>query len=513
MSRFGCSVVVLCICGVAGAEEAKPAPAANAAIAANNAFACDLYRRLDAEKNDGNVFFSPYSVANALAIALEGARGDTAGEMGTALRLPQTLRQANPNVPWQTQPFLLGFGELNRRLAAAEGADKANTLRTRLTAMRAELDQLNKQIVEQQRSGKIDRTLAVMKKAEALADSINVLSKQVDPFELAVANALWADKRSPLKAEFVRSVDQALGIGHVKSADFAGNFPAERAAINGWVEEQTRRRIQELVPPLSAKESAAIRLAIVNAIYFKGQWSEPFPEGSTRKEDFQLAKGGQKPAMLMRHFHRSAKYAAFNGDGSAFKTPREVPRGQAGAKVQVYPDEDGFTVAEIPMRGDKLAMTVILPRKVNGLARIASQLTSDGLSRWLGNLEDRPVDIVMPRFKLETNYDLGPTLKSLGMTRAFSRSEADFAGISASTRPDDQLFISMVLHKAFVDVAEKGAEAAAATAILFEKKSERANDEPPIPFHPQFRADHPFVFVIREIETGAVLFVGRVNEP
>ena len=156
-------------------------------------------------------------------------------------------------------------------------------------------------------------------------------------------------------------------------------------------------------------------------------------------------------------------------------------------------------------------MVVVAPQKADGLAAIEAKLTGERLSAWLGKLQNRSVNVSMPRFKMETDYKLGDALQSMGMKKAFQERVADFTAMSTSTNPDDRLSISRVLHKAFVEVNEKGAEAAAATAVMMAKKKD--SEPASFPFTPDFRADRPFLFLIRDMDSGMVLFMGRMTRP
>src|SRR5262249_18397564 len=159
-------------------------------------------------------------------------------------------------------------------------------------------------------------------------------------------------------------------------------------------------------------------------------------------------------------------------------------------------------------KGDRLSMIVIAPRKVAGLADLEPMLTGEKLSAWVGKMQRRAVSLALPKFKLETNYAVEDTLKNMGMKRAFDPRQADFSGMTATRNPDEQLCISRVLHKAFVEVNEKGAEAAAATAMIMVPKSAKLETRP---FVPEFRADRPFLFLIRDRQSGTILFLGRVT--
>jgi serine protease inhibitor len=490
----------------------KKAPPANAAVQANNDFACDLYQKLIQQSGGKNVFFSPYSISSALGMTLEGARGETAAEMGTALRLPDSLRSLGGDakqLPWRTAPYHLGFADLNRRLTTPADAVKAQAARKQMADLRARLGKVNDQIKLLEKQRKFNELFKLQDEATKLAAAFNALSKQVDQYEVRVANAVWGEKTYPFDPSYIATIGKYYGKDLLRHADFIGNFPKERARINRWVEEQTRDRIKDLIPNYPPDVAQLIRMILVNAIYFKGQWAVPFDPKQTKQEAFFLAGGGKTQAPLMHVHHGKTSYAAFNGDGSFFDTPMTLPF-RGAEKVQKYPGGDGFLMAELPVKGDKLSMVVIAPQKVDGLPALEARLTGRNLSTWIAKLQSRSVEVALPRFKMETDYSLEDALKKLGMKLAFIERVADFTGMSASRNPDDRLYISKVLHKAFVEVNEEGAEAAAATAvIMLVPTGAPAN----LPFNPSFRADRPFLFLIRDMESGAVLFLGRVTEP
>jgi serine protease inhibitor len=209
----------------------------------------------------------------------------------------------------------------------------------------------------------------------------------------------------------------------------------------------------------------------------------------------------------------SVRYAAFRGDGTFFDTPARVPLGAVDEKT-VYPDERGFTVLELPYKGGEVSMLVLLPRSAGGLEALEKQLTAENLGAWVGKLRQRSVHVYLPKFRVETKYDLGQALQGMGMERAFkdprAADGAQFDGMSQSQDPSQKLYVSKVLHKAFVEVNEKGTEAAAATAVMM-PKAEAAPQS--VPFTPTFRADRPFLFLVRDRQSGSVLFLGRVLNP
>ena len=211
-------------------------------------------------------------------------------------------------------------------------------------------------------------------------------------------------------------------------------------------------------------------MVLTNAIYFKGNWATQFKVKSTREMPFRLTADKSE------------------------KTPMMFQKGNFG-----YFADAEVEVLEMPYKGEKVSMVVLLPRKVDGLAKLEKNLAAAKLSGWLGKLRKVKIDTWFPRFKMTSRFDLSSKLQALGMRRAFG--DADFSGMDGSRK----LYLSAVFHKAFVEVNEEGTEAAAATAAIVGLRSIRRG--------PRFRADHPFLFLIRDKVTGSILFLGRYAKP
>lgn len=489
---FAVSIALL----TASVAHAQP----SVAVQANNDFTFRLLQQLSKEKPGENVFVSPWSISSALAMTMEGARNQTALEMGHVLGLPKELKQTGER-PWNMDPYHKGFADLQKRCTPMRDAAKDDATRKKIVELKKELETLNKKL---QSPGKDYNDLYT--KAHHLATTINDLQKQVDLYELNVANAIWGEKTYPFDPAFSERVGSFYGSGLVRQADFINSFPAERAKINQWVENQTKNKIKDLVPEIPPEIARAIRMILVNAIYFKGQWSDPFDPKHTKPGAFKTADGGSKQTPLMVQ-HMPARYAAFDKNGVHFDTPRNL--GFGGKKVKEYPDDDGFQMVELPYKGKRLSMLVIAPRDPKGLPAIEAKLTGTTLAAWASKLESFEVRVTLPKFKMETTYELRGPLVKLGMVDAFDDEKADFKGMTKSSNPRDRLFISRVIHKAFADVNEEGTEAAAATAVIMMVPLSAR----PVPFIPEFRADRPFLFLIREVDTGAVLFLGRMTTP
>jgi serpin B len=289
-------------------------------------------------------------------------------------------------------------------------------------------------------------------------------------YQLRVANRLWGQKGYPIHPEFLALTHEQYG-AEMLLVDFAQAEAASRE-INHWVEQQTNGKINNLIPPASL--NALTRLVLTNAVYFKGDWAQPFDKRNTREEDFTVSAQAKVKVPLM---HQQTKMG--------------------------YAEEETFQVLEMPYAGRELSMVVLLPKKFDGLPTLEKAITVDKLGSLMSKLRVRKVITYLPKFKLETSFSLNPTLEAMGMKRAFSRT-ADFSGISTA----ENLYISAVLHKAYVDVNEEGTEAAAATGVMVGAMAARRPEPVPV-----FRADHPFLFLIRDTKAGNILFMGRLTNP
>jgi serpin B len=288
-------------------------------------------------------------------------------------------------------------------------------------------------------------------------------------FALHVANAVWLQQGFEVLAEFLRVMSAHYG-GGLERLDFGAAPEPARRRINAWVEEQTAGRIRDIIPP--GVLTPLTRLVLTNAIYFKGAWLHPFSEGNTADDAFHVTAERSVTVPMMKGTHRCG-----------------------------YAESGDVQVLKMGYVGGEVSMTIVLPRRVGGLAELEESLTPETLAAW-SELERRRVAVTLPRFKVTAQCRLDRALQQLGMTDAFTE-RADLSGITG--RRD--LFVSAVLHKAFVDVDEEGTEAAAATALVATTTAVRPG-EPPV-----FRADHPFLFYIQHEPTGAVLFMGRLADP
>lgn len=286
--------------------------------------------------------------------------------------------------------------------------------------------------------------------------------------EISLANKLWADKQYKFKCSFTRGVRKNYNAPLVRM-DFRNSPEPSRLEINGWVEQQTKSRIKELLPNGAITDLTA--LVLTNAIYFKGQWDNKFSPENTRSDAFFPSATDKVPCQFM---NREGKYQ--------------------------YAKTENFSALEIPYAGKEFSMLVLLPHDGIELEEVEKNLSLETITLLAVNMDEFDVRVSFPKFKFENKYELKPMLSSLGMPTAFSN-RADFTRMSK--KPD--LKIDEVYHKAFVEVSEEGTEAAAATAVVIVRKA--------MPMFVDFNANRPFLFFIRHRETGAIVFVGRMTNP
>ncbi|MCR4403673.1 MAG: serpin family protein [Firmicutes bacterium] len=397
-----CTVGVLsAFCGGVSAMDSRDV---DSIVAGNNCFTFDLYSQLARE--DGNLFFSPYSISSALAMTYAGARGETAEQMARVLH------------------FTLDHDKLHPAFSGLTGTFNADGT-----------------------SGR--------------------------EYQLSVANSLWGQVGYPFLPAFLDVTNKWYRAGF-NEVDYTVDENREQArqTINKWVEARTGEKIKDLIQPDDL--SVLTRLVLTNAIYFKGKWKTQFNSKDTTTMPFHV-KAGLKVDVPMMH-----QEGRFN-----------------------YAEDDRVQVLEMPYAGGELAMMILLPKPGHELAELESTLSDQELRSWASRLSQETVEVFLPRFKLERRFVLNEQLQSLGMTDAFDEMAADFSGMA----PGRDLYISAVIHKSFVDVNEEGTEAAAATAVVMSGKSLSAQELS------IFRADRPFVFFIRDLRSGCILFVGRLVDP
>ena len=373
-------------------------------VEGNSSFAFDLYQAL--KETDGNLFYSPYSISQALAMTYAGARGETAREMADTLHFNLSQESLHPSFN--------GLDiELGKRGEGAKGKDD-------------------------------------------------------EGFRLNIVNAIWGQKDFDFLSEFLDTLAENYGAG-LRVLDFVKEPEPSRITINDWVSDQTEGRIEDLIP--QGVIDAMTRLVLTNAIYFNAAWQYPFNENATSDKVFHLPDGGTVTVPMMR---QTESYG--------------------------YASGDNYQAVELSYDGGELSMVILLP-EVGHFEEFESMLDYQILKEVIGGIKQRQVALTMPKFEFDSEFSLKTTLAAIGMPTAFSGA-ADFSGMTG--RPD--LFIDEVIHKAFVSVDEAGTEAAAATAVIMKLT---AMPEEPV----NVIVDHPFIFLIRDIETGAILFIGRVVNP
>ena len=297
-----------------------------------------------------------------------------------------------------------------------------------------------------------------------------------DEYNVSTANALWPDVGFTLLDEFIDIIETYYG-GKESEVEY-GNPEEAARIINEWVENQTNNLIKDLVPA-SAIDPVLTKLILTNAIYFKGIWQVQFDELNTTDRDFTLSSADTVQVETMKLIGADDK---FN-----------------------YTETGDLQILELPYTGGDISMMILLPREGVELSDVISSLKREDYISWIDEMYETKADIYLPKFKFETSYGLNDYLKELGMVDAFDNA-ADFSGIDGTKN----LFISSVLHKAFVEVNEEGTEAAAATAVIMDLKAV-SPDEPPERI--TFDCNHPFVFTIHHKETGTILFMGTVDDP
>ena len=291
-------------------------------------------------------------------------------------------------------------------------------------------------------------------------------------FQLNIANSIWGQAGYAFESAFLDILARHYGAG-LYNVDYIGAPEAARGAINDWIEEETEEKIKDLIPPGAINELT--RMVLANAIYFNGSWRYPFNEEITQPAAFTLLDGSESSVDMMALSGESLPYTA----------------------------GDGYQVVQLPYLSPDFVMTLFVPDQGN-FNEFEDGLDAERLLTAAIDLQDRPVNLRMPKFDFETSTNAKEPLTALGMGEAFLSDKADFSGMAAS----DQLFISDVLHKATITVDEKGTEAAAATVVIMRVKSAPVGDQPIT-----LVIDRPFLFLIQHQPTGSILFMGRVVDP
>jgi len=312
----------------------------------------------------------------------------------------------------------------------------------------------------------------------------NDINEDGKAYELRTGNALWVQQDYPFLEDYTNRVEQYSG-GKAANLDFVGETEKSRQTINSFIEEQTNNKIKDLLPPGSL--NALTRLVLTNAIYFKGTWEWEFDKSDTHDQDFKITPTNvvKTPMMFM------------DNDKATFN----------------YADAGELQILELPYKGEEISMLILLPKQGEDYdfetgERIVSdynlediEFSVEKLEEYKSQMQETKLDsISLPKFEFETKYTLNENLKALGMPLAFDAGNADFSGMTTA----EKIWIDFVIHQAYVKVDEKGTEAAAATAVGMVGSAMPRN---------VFRADHPFIFIIQQKDTGNILFMGRVMNP
>jgi serpin B len=412
MKRIAAVLVLALVVGVAWGMVAAPAstaPAPNPKVVAEASNAFTANLYGKLAGQPGNLFFSPASLETALVMTCAGARGETMQQMAMTL----SVSQGRDRVDWSG--VHRDFGAFLKDLNAKKGD------------------------------------------AKPLG------------YQLSVANALWGQKGFEFLPDFLKVVQDNYGAG-LSDVDFMGDTEGARKIINAWVERATREKIKDLLHPGVVTDLT--RLVLTNAIYFKGQWEQPFKKEGTHDEPFHLTAAKEVTTPMM--------------NGKAHFGYRRF---------------DIFEAVQLMYEGRDLSMIILLPKQVDGLAAVEKKLMPEILAMNHGSFDRMEIFLTMPKFTVTAEFELSKTLAAMGMTDAFDAGKADFSGMTGQK----DLFLSAVVHKAFVDVNETGTEAAAATAV----PAAAADGGGEI----HFTADHPFLFLIRHEPSGTILFIGRMADP
>jgi serpin B len=294
-------------------------------------------------------------------------------------------------------------------------------------------------------------------------------SDEPEPLQLNIANAVWAEQTYPFLQDFLDVIASNYGAG-IRLADFITQFESVRKEINDWVFDQTEEKIKDLLP--EGVLSSDTRMVLVNAIYFKADWLSQFDAADTYDAPFHLLDGTDVTVKMMNQ-----------------------------GTFMPYYQGVGFQAVELPYAGDTAAMDIFIPDAGNFEA-FESSLNSNLFNETINGLQPVSMILSLPKFTFESQVNLSDTLKSMGMSDAFDPDKADFSGMTEK----NDLYISNVIHKAFVAVDEEGTEAAAATAVIMDVTSAMMSDI-------TLTIDRPFIFVIRDKPSGQILFIGRLLNP
>uniref|UniRef100_A0A668B000 Serpin B6 n=1 Tax=Myripristis murdjan TaxID=586833 RepID=A0A668B000_9TELE len=408
---------------------------------ANTAFCLALFKQLDEDKKSSNVFYSPLSISSALAMVMLGARANTATQMSE---------------------LLAHLGEAFWHETVTASSRICRSLHRSpvpaLTLICFDCPQCLK--AQDDVHVKFSKLIKELNKARA-------------PYSLSLANRLYGDQSYQFVEGFLADTKKHYD-AELESVDFKTSAETARININSWVEKQTQDKIKDLLTP--GVVDSMTRLVLVNAIYFKGNWDRKFDADLTKDAQFKLNKNENKPVKMM---YQKAKFPL------------------------TYIPEVNCQILELPYKGKDLSMLIFLPKEMEddttGLEKLEKELTYEKFVEWTQPhmMDTVEVQVGLPRFKMEESYDLKDILTRMGMVDAFD--------VRMSMSPANDLVLSQVVHKAFVEVNEEGTEAAAATGVIMMMRCARMPD--------QFIADHPFLFFIQHKPSMSVLFAGRFCSP
>ncbi|XP_042317869.1 serpin B10-like [Sceloporus undulatus] len=416
-----------------------------ALVIANTGFAIEFFKHVCNNESTKNILFSPWSISSVMAIVYLGAKGRTADQIAEVFQFDK-----------------------------AGGIETTQIRRQPRAYSKMEELLYNPCISIHKFKASIETSSNVHSRFQSLSQEINQPAKH---FLLRNVHQLYGDKSASFRKEFLQSVKEYYN-AKPQAVNFQQAAEDVRKEINAWVEHQTEGKIKNLLNEGSV--DSLTQLVLVNALYFRGNWSKTFKKENTTEQPFRLNKSTSKPVKMM------FQHDTFNWN---------------------YIQELQTQILELPYLKNDLSMFILLPDDITdgstGLERLERALTYEALSKWTSPEEMEEVDanVYLPRAQLEDHYELKSVLSNMGVTNAFSTSQADFTGMSEKSK----LVLSQVFHKCFVDINEEGTEAAASSTANVDGRSDQGAI--------LFAADHPFLFFIRHNKTKSILFFGRFCHP
>jgi serpin B len=413
-------------------------------IKAYNQSGLDLFRIFASQP--GNIVFSPYSIGSAMAMVASGARGETQAEMLKALRHGLNANEIDP-ANARVLAALLAYDEAGGK--CPDGFKQ------------------NGKLCEAAAPADKDANCA---NGAARKDDLCIIDRESVAAKLRIANALML-------------INEQASVAPAYEETIRKNYNAEifRGAnlevVNSWVNNKTEGKIDKILDKLNPNDSHVL----LNAVYFNAPWAQAFVKNGTRD----------------REFHLTAK--------EAVDVPTMFQQGEF-AVVKA----DGYSAIRLPYGAGGLSMIVVRPDEIDGLDAVIKAFDGeklDALMTQLGKAPKKTVALSMPRFKTEFRAELIDPFKSLGMSKVFDPAQSDLSGLTGKPRAEAQSTIDQIVHRAVIDVAEAGTEAAAATAVVVTTRTMRPDDSD------RFQVDRPFLFLIADDKTGAVLFAGRIADP